>query len=238
MTLAGAVVAAALALTTSERAALDKLAESTVEREHIAGATVVVAHDGVVVYEQGFGFADIAQKKPAAANTLYPIGSITKQFTAASVLLLAQDRKLSIDDPLSKYVSGLPWADRITLRHLLDQESGVVDFRFGAGDLTTPLSHARVLDRLKQTDLLFAPGSKYEYSNSNYYLLGMVIEKASGETYQQFLSRRIFGPLGLTSTFYIDATAHVQDSAVGYNTTRNGPQPVAAENPDWAFAAG
>lgn len=238
MTLAGAVVAAALALTTSERTGLDKLVKSTMEREHIAGATVVVARDGAVVYEQGFGFADIAQKKPAAANTLYPIGSITKQFTAASVLLLAQDGKLSIDDPLSKYVPGLPWGDRITLRHLLDQESGVVDFRFGAGDLTTPLSQARVLDRLKQTDLLFAPGSKYEYSNSNYYLLGMVIEKAAGETYQQFLSRRIFGPLALTWTFYIDATAHVQHSAVGYGTTRNGPQPAAAENPDWAFAAG
>jgi D-alanyl-D-alanine carboxypeptidase len=234
----GAIVAAALALTSAQRAAVDKLVTSTMEREHIAGITVVVARSGAAVFEYGFGFADIAQKKPAAGDTVYPIGSITKQFTAASVLLLAEDGKLAIDDPIAKYVPGLPWGDRITLRHLLDQESGVVDFRFGAGDLTQPLTKARVLERLKQTDLMFPPGSKYEYSNSNYYLLGMVIEKVSGKTYQQFLAQRIFAPLGLNSTYYNDVAAHAPDLAVGYNTSRNGPQPIAAENPDWAYAAG
>jgi D-alanyl-D-alanine carboxypeptidase len=94
------------------------------------------------------------------------------------------------------------------------------------------------LERLKQTDLMFPPGSKYEYSNSNYYLLGVAIEKVSGMAYQQFLAQRIFAPLGLKSTYYNDAAAHAPGLAVGYNTSRNGPQPIAPENADWAFAAG
>ncbi len=232
------VVAFAAALTVSQRAAVDQLVTATMKTEHIAGASVAVSIDGSVAYRKAFGYANLAPKTRAATDTVYPIGSISKQFTAACVLLLSEDGKLSIDDPLSVYVPGLPWAGRVTLRHLLDQESGIVDFRSGVLDYTGSLAQTAVVDRLRQTDLLFAPGSKYEYSNSNYYLLGMVVEKASGKTYAQFLRARILVPLGLTSTYYNDGSATIQALAHGFNATANGPQPVASENADWAFAAG
>lgn len=237
--------ALAAALTTAQKSAIDKLVTSTMAREHIAGATVAVAIDDQsgketpkMTYVWGFGYADISAKSRAGADTVYPIGSVTKQFTAACVLLLAQDGKLSIDDPFSKYVPGLPWGDRVTLRHLLDQESGIVDFRLGSNDFTTPLSQSAVVNRLQQTDLLFAPGSKYEYSNSNYYLLGMVVEKASGTSYPQFLQQRILGPLGLSSTWYADAKAQIPKLARGFIATKDGPQPITPEIADWSFAAG
>jgi CubicO group peptidase (beta-lactamase class C family) len=232
------LVAFAAALTVAQRAAVDKLVTATMKTEHIAGASVAVSIDGALAYRKAFGYADLAPKTPASADTVYPIGSISKQFTAACVLLLAQDGKLSIDDPLSSYVPGVPWADRVTLRHLLDQESGIVDFRSGSADYTQALAQATVVDRLRQTDLLFAPGSKYEYSNSNYYLLGMVIEKASGKTYAQFLRDRILVPLGLTSTYYNDGSATIAALARGFNATADGPEPISPENADWAFAAG
>jgi D-alanyl-D-alanine carboxypeptidase len=232
------LVALAAALTVTQRASIDGLIAATMKTEHIAGASVAVSIDGAIAYRKAFGFADIASKTRASTETVYPIGSITKQFTAACVLLLAQDGKLSIDDPLSMYVPGLPWGDRVTLRHLLDQESGIVDFRSGVVDYGGALKQSVVIDRLRQTDLLFAPGSKYEYSNSNYYLLGMVVEKASGKSYPQFLRERILVPLGLTSTFYNDASVTIPGLAHGFNATANGPQPVSPENADWAFAAG
>jgi len=232
------VVAFAAALTVSQRAAVDALVTATMKTEHIAGATVAISIDGNVAYRKAFGFSDISSKAPATTDTVYPIGSISKQFTAACVLLLAQDGKLSIDDPLSLYVPGLPWADRVTLRHLLDQESGIVDFRFGVTDYTGSLAQSAVIDRLKKTDLLFPPGSKYEYSNSNYYLLGMVVEKASGQTYEEFLRERVLAPAHLTSTYYNSASAAIPALAHGSNATGDGPQPVAPENADWAFAAG
>lgn len=205
--------------------------------QHIAGATVAIASHGTIVYQKPFGYADLAGRVRASNDTVYPIGSITKQFTAACMLLLARDGKLSIDDPLSRYVPDLPWATRVTLRQMLDQESGIVDFRLGSADYTGGVTQARIIDRLKQTDLLFTPGSKYEYSNSNYYLLGMVIEKVSGEAYQAFLEQRVVAPLGLKSVYYNGGSA-IPKLAKGTNATPNGPQPVPPENADWAFAAG
>ncbi|HXW76627.1 MAG TPA: serine hydrolase domain-containing protein, partial [Candidatus Eremiobacteraceae bacterium] len=215
---------AAIALTAAQRSAIDSLAKSAMVRDRIAGISLVVRRGGAVVYENGFGYADIAHKIRATPATIYPIGSVTKQFTAACVMLLAQGGKLSTDDALSAYVAGLPWANRVTLRHLLDQESGIVDFRLGALDYTTPLTSADLLARLAPTDLLFAPGSRYEYSNSNYYLLGLVVEKAAGTAYAQYLHDRILGPLDLTSTSY-GAPSNGSRVARGYAATAGGPQP-------------
>ena len=233
-----AAIALAATLTAPQKAAIDALIASTVKSELIAGATVGVSIDGDVAFERSYGYADAAARTPASNETVYPIGSVTKQFTAACVLLLEQDGKLSIDDPLSRYVTGLPWSNRVTLRHLLDQESGIVDFRSGVTDYTTPLKRSEVLDRLAQTDLLFAPGSQYRYSNSNYYLLGMVVERASGKPYAQFLHERVLTPLELASTSYDAASAAIPALARGHTADRNGPQPVASENADWSYAAG
>jgi len=233
-----AALAVATAITASQSRAIDQLVTKTLITEHIAGATVAIAVHGKIAFARGYGFADIGTKQRASTDTAYPIGSITKQFTAACVLLLAQDKKLSLDDPLSQYVPGLPWSDRVTLRHLLDQESGIEDFRFGSIDTSTPLSRDEVVARLAKTDLLFPPGSRYGYSNSNYYLLGLAVEKVSGQPYQSFLASRVFKRAGLAATFYNDATRAGAPLAIGYSATPSGPQPVAAESADWGYAAG
>ena len=232
-----AAVAAAAAIASAQASAIDALVEKTMASEHIEGATVAVAVRGKVAYEKGFGFADAGTKKRASADTVYPIGSISKQFTAACILLLLEQKKLSLDDPVSRYVSGLPWGDRVTLRHLLDQESGVVDFRAGSFDVTTPLPHDEVVSRLAKTDLLFAPGSQFAYSNSNYYLLGMVVENVTGGRYEDFLARAVTKRLGLMSTVYNDGPLSAR-IASGYAASGGGATAVTPENPDWAFAAG
>jgi D-alanyl-D-alanine carboxypeptidase len=232
-----AALAAAAAIASTQASAIDALVEKTMAAEHIEGATVAVAVRGKVAYEKGFGFADVGTKKPAAADTVYPIGSISKQFTAACVLLLLEQKKLSLDDPVSRYVSGLPWGDRVTLRHLLDQESGIVDFRAGATDVTTPLPRGDAVARLSKTDLLFAPGSQYAYSNSNYYLLGMVVEKVTGRPYEDFLASAVLKRLGLASTVYNDGPLAAR-MASGYVVNGGSATAVKPENPDWAYAAG
>jgi D-alanyl-D-alanine carboxypeptidase len=222
----------------AQGAAIYGLVTSTLASNHIAGATVAVWRGGSPLFQMSYGFTDVGARHAAALDTIYPIGSITKQFTAACVLMLAEQGKLAIDDPLSKFVPDLPWADRVTLRHLLDQESGIVDYRAGAIDTTQPLTPASVVDKLKLTDLLFPPGSKYEYSNSNYYLLGMVVEKASGMTYPDFLAKRIFVPLGLKSTSYGWPPSLAKRIALPYVSAAGGLQAATAENADWSFAAG
>ena len=238
--IAAAVAALALAapISTPQRRAIDALITKTLHEDHIAGASVAVAINGTTAYDAAFGLSDVAAGMPAATTTSYPIGSITKQFTAACIMLLARDGRLALDDPLSRYVPELPWGERVTLRHLLDQESGIVDFRLGVLDTSSALAHGDVVDRLKQTDLLFAPGSQYAYSNSNYYLLGMVIEKVSGESYARFLRERVLTPLGLYATYYDDGSSGEPKPARGTLANSDGPQPVPPENADWSFAAG
>lgn len=232
-----AAVAAATAIAASQVRDIDALVKKTLASEHIEGATVAVAVGGNVAYQKAFGFADVRTKKPASADTVYPIGSITKQFTAACILRLLEQHRLSLDDPLARYVPGLPWGDRVTLRHLLDQESGIVDFRAGVSDVSGPLSHDDFIAKLAKTDLLFTPGSRNEYSNSNYYLLGMVIEKVTGKRYEDYLRTAVVEPLGLTSTIYNNGPLATRIPS-GYVAGSGGATLVKPENPDWAFSAG
>ncbi len=234
---ASVVLGAAPPLSSVQRKAVDALVANTMRSAHIAGATIAVSANGAIAYERAYGLADPLARTAATGDTVYPIGSITKQFTAACILMLAHDGRLAIDDPLSRFVPELPWADRVTLRHLLDQESGIVDFRLGI-DPTTPASRSEIVDHLKQTDLYFAPGSRYEYSNSNYYLLGMVVERASGESYARFLRDRILVPQGLDATYYDDGSTPIPARAHGSIANPDGPHPAAPENAGWSAAAG
>jgi D-alanyl-D-alanine carboxypeptidase len=234
------VIAALVAasIIAAQQHAIDKLAAAALARGNIAGMTVVVRKSGSVVYQRGFGFADIAFKVKAGPQTVYALGSLSRQLIDAGVLLLAHNGKLSLDDPLSLYVGGLPWADRVTLRHLLDQESGIVDFRLGAIDYTTPMAEDSVLYRLAQTDLLFAPGSRFENSASNDYLLGAAIEKVSGEQLARFVQAHFIAPLGLASTSFRVANETPARMAAGYKSTPGGPQPAPTEHPDWSGVGG
>lgn len=172
------------------------------------GAAVEVVKDGKVVYRRAFGMADIEQGRPITPSTDFHVASLSKQFTAFSVLLLAQDGKLSLDDDVRRYVPELPdFGHVIRIRQLLDHTSGLRDqwnLLSMAGwrmeDVITEEEVMRLVRR--QRGLNFVPGSEFEYSNTGYTLLGLVVERVSGESLAAFSRERIFGPLGMEHTFF------------------------------------
>ncbi|HET6431151.1 serine hydrolase domain-containing protein [Dyella sp.] len=169
----------------------------------VPGASLLILKDGKPVVRRGFGYADLEQHVAATPATDYRLASVSKQFTAAAILLLAEDHKLALDDSVRHWLPSLPpFADRITLRQLLDHTGGLLDYE----DLIEPAQTAQVGDAdvlrmIAGTDHgYFAPGSAYRYSNTGYVLLGLVIERASGMTLPAFLKARIFAPLHMDHT--------------------------------------
>lgn len=187
----------------------------------VPGASLLVLKDGEALVRRGYGRADLEQGIEAGPATDYRLASVSKQFTAASILLLAQDGKLGIDDPISKWLPSLPTAaTAITLRQLLTHTSGLVDYEdLMADDYQGQIRDAGVLELLAKEDrLYFAPGSAYRYSNSGYALLSQVVEKASGMDYEVFLQQRIFAPLGMhDSLAYVAGGPQVPHRAYGHS---------------------
>jgi len=186
----------------------------------VPGASVLVLRDGEPVVRAGYGLSDMEARTPATATTNYRLASVTKQFTAASILLLAEDGRLKLDDPVRKWLPSLPKAaEAITIRHLLTHTSGLVDYEDVIPETFKPQLHdADVLRLLESQDrTYFKPGSSYRYSNSGYALLALIVERASGRTFATFLRERIFQPLGMTNTVaYEEGISTVSNRAFGY----------------------
>lgn len=183
---------------------------------HYSGV-VLIAKNGKSLFAHPYGFADWDQRLPNTLNTKFRIGSITKTFTAAAVLILRDGGKLKLDDPICNYITGCPEAWRpITIKHLLTHSSGIAD---DFAELTRMRrehkSSAEFIEAIKQHPLSFPPGTRSRYSNSGYILLGGIVAKVSGEPYPSFLRKRIFGPLEMKDT--VAETAPVAGEAVGYS---------------------
>lgn len=187
----------------------------------VPGAALLVLRDGKPLVARGYGQANLETREPVTAKTNFRLASLTKQFTAASVLLLVEDGRLALDDPLRKWLPTLPpEADAITLRHLLTHTSGLVDYEAVMDPADTrQVVDADVLALLeRQRRLDFAPGTKWSYSNSGYALLALVVERASGMRFAQFLRSRIFQPLGMANTLAReDGGAPVPNRAYGHS---------------------
>lgn len=186
------------------------------------GASVLVIRDGEAVVRRSYGYADLETRTPATPRTNYRLASVSKQFTATAILLLAQDGKLGLDDPVRKWLPSLPAkaADAITIKHLLTHTSGLIDYEdLMAEDAVEQIHDAGVLRLLETQDrAYFAPGADYRYSNSGYALLALIVEKASGRRYADFLRERIFLPLGMARTVaYEKSVSEVSDRAYGYS---------------------
>ena len=167
------------------------------------GAALLVVRDGTAVVRKGYGLADLDARVPVTAHTNFRLASVSKQFTAAAILLLVQDGALALDDPLRKWLPSLPPAtDGITLHHVLSHTSGLVDYEdVMPAHVDGQLHDIDVLRLLEAQDrLYFAPGSEYRYSNSGYALLALVAGKASGKDFATFLRECIFLPLGMEAT--------------------------------------
>lgn len=187
----------------------------------VPGAALLVVRDGAVVVRRTWGLADLEAGEPVRTDTNFRLASVSKQFTAAAILLLAQDGRLGLDDPVRRWLPSLPPITApVTLRHLLTHASGLVDYEDLMGeDWPGQIRDAGVLALLEREDrLLFAPGTAYRYSNGGYALLALVVERASGEPFQTFVRRRIFEPLGMQGTHArVDGGPPIPHRAYGYS---------------------
>ncbi len=201
-----------------KKSAIDSLMHNLSQRGQFNGS-VLVAERGSVIYANGFGKADAERDVKFSASTPCYLASLTKQFTAMAVMILVERRKLSYNDSLSKFFTQFPaFARKVTIRHLLNHTSGIPDY-VGLGIQHPGLTNREVLDALvRQDSFRFAPGEKFEYSNSGYILLSLIIEKVAGEPFGKFLKTQIFGPLGMNSTFvYDESHPDIPSKARGYN---------------------
>lgn len=200
-------------------AAIDQLLHAY--QGDVPGASLLVLQDGIPLVARGMGKSDLETGTAAGPQTNYRLASLSKQFTAAAILLLLQDGKLTLDDPARRWLPWLPpETGAITLRHLLTHTSGLIDYEdLMVEPYTGQIHDAGVLALLAQEHrLYFAPGTAYRYSNSAYALLSLIVERASGTDYPGFLQARIFQPLGMTHTLaFVDGAAAVPQRAFGYS---------------------
>lgn len=197
---------------------VDDLIKNEMQKSHVAGVECLVLKDGQPVKAFYGGEANLEWNNPVGPDTVFEIGSISKQFAAASILLLAQEGKLSIDDNISKYLANIPpdWTN-ITIRQLLSHTSGIHNYDDLEGfELRLHLSQAQFISQLAAQPLDFSPGDSWKYSNSGYNLLGYIVENVSGEDYWSFLHKHIFDSLQMTNTTIRDPMQVVPHRAAGY----------------------
>ncbi len=191
---------------------------------NVPGASLLVIRDGKPLIRRSYGYANLEDRIAATPATNYRLASVTKQFTAASILLLTQDGKLDLDDSLRKWFPTLPEvAEAMTIRHVLSHMSGLIDYEdVIPAVMTAQLHDADVLKILEtQNETYFSPGKGYRYSNSGYALLALIVGKASGKDFASFLKERIFTPLGMHDTIaYQQGLSTVNNRAYGYSEER------------------
>jgi D-alanyl-D-alanine carboxypeptidase len=230
--------ATAQPLTPTEVSGIDQLVAKTLSDTGVPSAEIAIVRDGQLVLDKAYGKAN--EGVPAKPGLPYQIASNSKQFTAMALLLLRDDGKLSLDDPVSKYIAGITDGERITIRELLSHTSGLQDFwpqDYMFTDMTVPTTPQHIVDKWAKKPLDFAPGSRWQYSNTGYVVAGMIAEKVSGQPLLAFLNQRIFGPLGMHP---LDQdNTNTSAFPAGYHRFALGPVRVAQPPArGWLYAAG
>ena len=228
------------------RGQVDRVATQVLEATGVPSASVAVVQHGKLVYTHAYGNARVATASspavPATPEMRYSIGSISKQFTATAILLLQEQGKLSIDDPVGKYIPGLTRGNEVTIREILSHTSGYQDYWPEDYVMTTmkgPETAQQIIDTWGKKPLDFEPGTEWQYSNTNFVIAGRIVEVVSGEYYWEFLSEHIFRPLGMKSVWNSDAIKLTEVDATPYVRNALGPLRVAPkEGIGWMFAAG
>jgi CubicO group peptidase (beta-lactamase class C family) len=218
-------------------ARIDALLEAAMVHQHLPGLAVAVERDGTVIYARGYGYRQLAQHARADEHTVYNIASASKQFAASSIMLLAQAGKLRVDDRLSRYFPDYKYGARISLREMLNHTSGIPDYT----DLPNVPHNAGPLEDfalVRNLPLAFPPGSRYQYSNTNYVLLALIVQKVGGEPYARFVTERLFRPTGMDGASIHRLPSGVPDGATGY--TWDGKKIVAVPRTpdDFGFGDG
>jgi D-alanyl-D-alanine carboxypeptidase len=221
---------------------LDERVTAALRASGAPSVSVAVVQKGAIVYAKALGQANVAENRAADAGTRYAIGSVSKQFTAAALLLLEERGKISLDDTVGKYLPdlNLTRAAEVTIRELLSHTSGYEDYApqdYMIPAWTRPITPRQILDEWAKKPLNFDPGTRWQYSNTNYVIAGQIVEKVSGQPLLEFLRANIFQPLGMSTPG--DITEHQPADASAYTRYALGPaRPVVREGPGWMFAAG
>jgi len=224
------------------REKVDAVVRQALTSTGVPSASIAIVQGGAIAYLQAYGDGRIEPRAPALPAMRYSIGSISKQFTAAAMLLLAEQGKLSLDDPVSRFVPNLTRGNEVTIRELLSHTSGYQDY--WPQDYVPPfmlqsITADKILDQWARKSLDFEPGTEWQYSNTNFVIAGLIVEKASGDPLLQFLSEHIFAPLGMKSVMNIDQNRLSDTDATGYLRYAIGPtRPAPKEGKGWLFAAG
>lgn len=223
-------------------AGVDKAAAEVLAATGAPSASVAVVKDGRIVLAKAYGDARLEPRTPARPEMRYAIGSVSKQFTATAILLLAEQGKLSLDDRVSRFVPDLTRAGDVTIRQLLSHTSGYRDYwpqDYVPPFMLTEVTAATILDRWARVPLDFEPGAQYQYSNTGYVIAGLVVEKASGEPLMPFLKRHVFEPLGMQGVLDVDRERLGETDATGYLRYALGPpRPAPKEGRGWLYAMG
>lgn len=241
LSLAAALIAAPAVSATAplDTQAIDRIVAQALKDTQVPAASVAVVQGGKIVFAKAYGAQGPGQ--PAVTGARYPIASISKQITASAILMLADEGKLTLDDPVGKYVPGLTSGDTVTIRQILSHTSGYRDYwpqDFSFADMQHPVTPSEILDRWGKAPLDFPPGTQWQYSNTGFVIAGQIIEKVSGQSLLSFLSARVFQPLGMASAVDAD-TGMTPTDATPHERYALGPvrvaKPAAA---GWLFAAG
>lgn len=199
---------------------IDQVLETKFENNG-PGAVFLVAKNGKILYEKAFGLSNLELQVPMQTDNVFEIGSMTKQFTAVSILMLMEEDKLGLEDEITQYIPDYPtYGHRITIHHLLTHTSGIKDFTRVKGlnaIAQNDMEPMEIINFFKDEPMDFAPGMEFKYNNSGYVLLGYVIEKASGMSYEDFVEQRIFKKLDMSSSRYASHSEVVLKRAYGYH---------------------
>ncbi|HKU67370.1 MAG TPA: serine hydrolase domain-containing protein [Candidatus Baltobacteraceae bacterium] len=244
--LAASAAASANPLTQSQIRQIDQVAARALSAQHVSGIEIGIGRHGKLLYARGYGLRDRARRLPVTAHTIFPIGSITKQFTAAAVMELVERGKVDLNARVSRYLPDAPHGGEITVRELLDQTSGLPDYLENKPLLASimagtvrPQPIARMIALVDGKPLHFKPGTKYEYSNTNYALAGMLIARVSGMSYPQFLERTIFAPQHFSAMQYLRTSVPSgTDVSRGYTYSKGTFVLLPPFAMDWGNAAG
>jgi D-alanyl-D-alanine carboxypeptidase len=232
----------AAAYAQNSRQDIDQIATQALTETGVPSASVCIVEDGKMTYAQAYGEAHLDPKKPAQPQMRYAIGSISKQFTATAVLMLQEEGKLTLSDHVDKYVPGLTRGNEVTIRELLSHTSGYQDF--WPQDYVPPMmlkeiSAQKILDIWARKPLDFDPGTRWQYSNTNYVIAGLIVEKVSGMPFFDFIQKRIFKPLNMQSVADVNLSTLNTTDATGYFRYALGPPRLAPkEGKGWLFAMG
>jgi CubicO group peptidase (beta-lactamase class C family) len=209
------------------------------QNDTMPGASVLVAQNGDIVYQKGFGYADIEKKIQVAPDTKFKIGSISKQFTAVAVLKLQEEGKITTEDKLSKYIPDFPRGNEVTIYQLLTHTSGIHDYNTTPGlDVSKPVTPQALLDIIEKFPYDSNPGERYLYNNSGYFILGYIVAQLSGKTLSEYLNETFFKPLGMGNTGIYETNIVLNNEAQGYSMNGEKVKKADFQEMSWALGVG